>query len=366
MDTNSRQPIRIAVIGAGAIGPRHASAVKQNPDAALACIVDPSPTAIQIAIRLGTRYYPSVQSMVQSAMSKPDIAIVCSPNDTHADLSTELLSAGIHVLCEKPLSTDSASGQTLIAHAAAKELHLLTGHHRRFNPYVVAAKRILASEERSLGLITAVSGLWALYKPQVYFDEPTEWHRTREAGGPVMINLIHDIDVLHYLLDSKVKRVAAFEAPKRRGYDAEEGGAILLHFDNGVVGTFVLSDAVVSQHSFEMGTGENPLIAKTGRDVYRIFGTAGTLSIPDLKRSFYSDSQEKSWHSQVTEVTEILEDLLSDDERAKVPFELQVANVVGVLRGEQQPACTGEDGLAAVKVAEAVKRALSTGGVVDV
>ncbi|KAL1869415.1 hypothetical protein Daus18300_005627 [Diaporthe australafricana] len=369
MSPTSQPVISIAIIGSGLIGPRHARAVKQDPNASLHCIVDPSPAAASVANELGTPHYLSIELMLASSSGKPDAAIVCTPNKTHVALSSELLSAGIHVLCEKPLSVDIPTGQSLVAHARAQpRLHLLTGHHRRFNPYVVATKRILASEKSSIGQVTAVSGLWALYKPLPYFDPPTEWRRNGDSGGPVWINLIHEIDILHFLLESHIVRVAAFGTPKRREHDAEEGGAILLHFDNGVVGTFLLSDAVVSPHAFEMGTGENPVIPRTGKDVYRIFGTDGTLSVPDLTRSFYDTGSgvEKSWNNDLSEVTETLQDWLSEEERAKVPFELQVAHFVKVIRGDEKPVCSGEDGLAAVRVAEAVRRALRTGGVVDV
>lgn len=369
MAQTSSPTVSIAIIGSGLIGPRHAKAVKQDPNCSLHCIVDPSPTAAPVASELGTSHYPSISHMLASSSGKPDAAIVCTPNKTHVALSSELLSAGIHVLCEKPLSVDIPSGQSLVAHARAHpSLHLLAGHHRRFNPYVLATKRILTSETHSLGQITAISGLWTLYKPPFYFDPPTEWRRSGESGGPVWINLIHEIDILHYLLDSRIVRVAAFETYKRRGHDAEEGGAILLHFDNGVVGTFLLSDAVVSPHAFEMGTGENPNIPRTGKDVYRIFGTDGTLSVPDLRRSFYNkdDGVEKSWNNGLSELTETLHDWLSEDERAKVPFELQVAHFVRVIKGAEKPVCSGEDGLAAVRVAEAVRRALRTGQVVQV
>lgn len=366
MTTDTRPPIKIAIVGAGLIGPRHAQAVRKDPDASLACIIDPTPSAIQVAIQLGATYYPTVKAMLGNPTKKPDVAIVCTPNHTHAAVSAELLAAGVHVLCEKPLSPDVASGQALVARAAELQLRLLTGHHRRFNPYVVATKRILASDAHSLGQVTAVSGLWTLRKPDDYFDPPTDWRRGADAGGPVLINMIHDIDVLHYLLGAKVTRVAAFEGPKRRGHGAEETAAVLLHFENGVVATFVLSDAVASPHSFEAGTGENPNIPHTGRDVYRIFGTRGTLSVPDLRRSFYKGGDSESWGDEITEVTEKLEDWLSEGERTKQPFELQVAHLVKVMRDEEQPICTGEDGLAAVRVAFAVKTALRNGGTVDV
>lgn len=367
MTSHASSPIKLAIIGVGLIGPRHAQAASKDPNITLVALVDRSPAAAQLATTLNTRHYPSLAALLENSQDKPDAALVSTPNSTHVELSKQLLSAGIHVLCEKPLSVDSASGQSLVAHAAAQHRRLLTGHHRRFNPYVVAAKRILTSTTAAVGRVTAVSGLWALYKPPSYFDPPMQWHRSGEAAGPVMINLIHDIDVLHYLLDSRVVRVAAFAAPKRRTeYEAEEGGAILLHFANGVVATFVLSDAVVSPHAFEMGTGENPMISRTGCDVYRFFGTEGTLSVPDLKRSFYAEGVEKSWSSQLTEVTERMEDWLSEEERHKAPFELQMAHLVKVLRGEEEPVCAGEDGLAAVRVAQAVKTALATGEMVDI
>jgi predicted dehydrogenase len=369
MAASSQLIVKIAIIGSGLIGPRHAKAVIQDPSASLHCIVDPSPAAASVANELGTTHYSSISLMLESSSGKPDAAIVCTPNKTHVALSKELLSAGIHVLCEKPLSVDIPSGESLVAHARAHpNLHLLAGHHRRFNPYVVATKRILESNTHSTGQITAISGLWALYKPPSYFDPPTEWRRSGESGGPIWINLIHEIDILHYLLGSRIVRVAAFETPKCRGHDAEEGGAIILHFDNGVVGTFLLSDAVVSPHAFEMGTGENPVIPRTGKDVYRIFGTDGTLSVPDLRRTFYNvaKGREKSWNNELSEVTETLETWLSEEERAKVPFELQVAHFVRVIRGHEKPVCSGEDGLAAVRVAEAVRKALRTGQVVDV
>ncbi|KAI3393865.1 hypothetical protein diail_3540 [Diaporthe ilicicola] len=369
MPPSSQPVVRIAIIGSGLIGPRHAKAVIQDPNAKLHCIVDPSPAAVSVANELGTPCHASIQLMLGSPSGKPDAAIVCTPNKTHVALSSELLSAGIHVLCEKPLSVDIPTGQSLVAHARAHpDLSLLAGHHRRFNRYAVATKRILASEKSSIGQVTALSGLWALYKPPAYFDPPTEWRRSGDGGGPVWINLIHEIDILHFVLGSHIVRVAAFGTPKTRGHDAEEGAAIILHFASGVVGTFLLSDAVVSPHAFEMGTGENPAIPKTGEDVYRIFGTDGTLSVPDLKRRFYDTDNgvEKSWTSHLSEVTETLQDWLSEEERAKVPFDLQVAHFIRVIRGDEKPVCSGEDGLAAVRVAEAVRKALRTGGVVDV
>lgn len=105
-------PITIAIIGTGLIGPRHAEAVLNVSGAELACIVDPHPAAQRVAERFQCSLFKSVQAMLASM--KPDAALVCTPNHTHVPISKELLENGVHVLCEKPISVDIASGHDLV------------------------------------------------------------------------------------------------------------------------------------------------------------------------------------------------------------------------------------------------------------
>lgn len=183
-----------------------------------------------------------------------------------------------------------------------------------------------------------------------------EWHRSSASGGTVMINLIHEIDILHYLL-GPITRVFAEKTISQRGFEAEEGAAIVLRFESGVVGTFLLSDNTPSPHNFEAGTGENPMIPKVGKDVYRIFGTEGMVSVPDMKWSRYDGVN--SWTEEIKE-TGVEADV------GKAPFELQVKHLVEVLAGRENPVCSAADGLRAVVVCEAVKRALYTGLPVEI
>jgi predicted dehydrogenase len=106
-------PLRIAIVGTGLIGPRHAEAVLNEPDATLVAIVDPNPAAGAVAQRLNFPLFNSVQELLASP-SKPDAALVCTPNHTHVAVSKELLDGGVHVLCEKPISVDIASGKELV------------------------------------------------------------------------------------------------------------------------------------------------------------------------------------------------------------------------------------------------------------
>jgi len=112
MSAATSQPIKLAIIGTGLIGPRHAEAVVRDLNAELVCIVDPNPAAKAVADKFRCTYYESIQDMLTS--SRPDGALVCTPNHTHVVLSKELLNGGVHVLCEKPISIDSKSGQELV------------------------------------------------------------------------------------------------------------------------------------------------------------------------------------------------------------------------------------------------------------
>lgn len=271
--------IGIAVIGLGAIGPRHARSIIKCSGAKLLCIVDPSPYAGDIAQTFNVPLFDSVHRMLHTRQ-RPDAAIVCTPNGTHVDMSKTLLEAGIHVMVEKPLSTTIPSSQALLQAARVSGKHLLVGHHRRFNPYVTATKRVLT--RNAIGRPIAISGLWCAYKPAPYFDPPSDWRADPANGGAVLINLIHEVDTLQFLFGA-ITRVCAEQTASQRGHGVEEGAAILLRFASGVVGTCLLSDANPSQHSFESGTGENPSIPRAGKDFYRIFGSEGTFSVGDIK-----------------------------------------------------------------------------------
>ncbi|SMR45760.1 unnamed protein product [Zymoseptoria tritici ST99CH_1E4] len=346
--------VKIAIIGTGLIGPRHALSVQSCPDAVLLCIVDPRPEAQSVADEFNVPHFHSILRMLQGRCI-PDAAIVCTPNSTHVALGAELLNNGIAALVEKPMSIDVASARELIDIARRVGKPLVIGHHRRFNPYVSAAKAALAAH--SIGQPIAVSGLWVLKKPISYFGPPTDWRAKSGSGGPILINLIHEIDILHFLL-GPIVRVHAEKTLSRRGHDVEEGVAMLFRFASGVVGTFILSDNIPSAHNFESGTGENPMIPKGGKDFYRIFGTEGTLSVGDMKLTRYGKGVEMRWENALqVEAVAVASD---------VPFDEQVKNFVEVVRGSEEPRCSGEDGLKAMIICDAVMRAMESGSPVDI
>ncbi|KAK7423558.1 hypothetical protein QQX98_001016 [Neonectria punicea] len=344
--------VKVAVIGVGLIGPRHARTVVQSTEADLVAIVDLMPGGKVLADELGTQYYKSVAELLESP-NKPDAAIICTPNHTHVPISKELSAGGVHVLIEKPFCTDIASGKALLEHLKDTKVKAIVGHHRRFNPYMVKAKEIVSSG--SLGNIVAVNGIWATFKPLDYFDPPADWRRNK-TGGVVLINMIHEVDLLHFLF-GPITRIHAEKTISQRGFDAEEGAVLTIRFKSGAVGSFLVSDNLPSPYNFEAGTGENPLIPKSGQDFYRIFGTDGSLSVPDMTTWSYTGKQ-KSWN------TELVRENVPVSEG--IPFELQLSHFVRVIRDQEAPSCTAEAGLAALSVCQAIKDALEGNTTVEV
>lgn len=145
----------------------------------------------------------------------------------------KLTSAGIHVLVEKPISNSISGARALIKFAQDRNVRLLVGHYCRFNPSLVAAKKII--ESGSLGRVIAVNGLWTNFKPPEYFNAPNvEWRSKKSLGGGViLINFIHEIDLMHYLFGPVTRIHAEKTTPQRQpgNSDAiEEGAAITLRF----------------------------------------------------------------------------------------------------------------------------------------
>ncbi|KAK3703716.1 hypothetical protein LTR37_014294 [Vermiconidia calcicola] len=363
----STTPITIAVVGfSGRIGVRHTQYVLDNADTDIVALVDPDPTAADVAKKMSpsTPFFTTVGEMLSTlGDEKPQAGIVCVPNNLHVVVAKELVAAGIDILVEKPLCDSIDDGKSLLEDVRKYGVKLLVGHHKRFNHCAMATKKIL--ESRSLGDITAVSALWTGFKPDSYYIVP--WRRSKSQGGGVVFNnFVHDIDLLHYFFGPTV-RVHAEQSITRRKHEgqdpddqAEEGLALVLKFASGVVGTFVISDCVASPHNFESAAGDDPGLPQTwyeeGKqevDVYRIFGTDATLSVPDMTRWSFGD-RKKSWESVLTHGKMPVEN------DGRWPFERRLDHFVRVVRREEEPNCTGEDGLLAVMVCDAVRQALDS------
>jgi predicted dehydrogenase len=341
-------PSRICVMGAGLIGRRHVEHILAEPTAALHSIIDPSEAGRSFAASIATPWYPDFTSMI--AKGRPDGVIIATPNQLHVIHGLEVVAAGIPALVEKPVSDDLASGFALVEAAEKAGIPLLVGHHRRHNPLVQRAKAIIDSGK--LGkLITMHSFFW-LMKPDDYFE--AAWRRQKGAG-PVMLNMIHDIDLMRYMC-GEVEAVQAFQSNAVRGFEVDETTVVSLRFASGILGTLNISDTVVSPWNWEQTTGENQAYPKTDQLCYLIAGTHGSLSIPCL--DVWTNRGERSWWNpfEVNRVIAAKED----------PLRLQIQQFCKVIKGTEKPLVPAREGLMTLKVIDAVQRAAASGQTVRI
>ncbi|WP_051378272.1 Gfo/Idh/MocA family protein [Derxia gummosa] len=352
MPRSAPRRLRIAVAGAGLIGRRHIDEVLDRDDCVLAAIADPSPAAAPLAQAVGAPLRAGVAELL--ARDRPDGVIVATPNALHLPDALACLAAGVPVLVEKPLAASAAEGEALCHAADASGVPLLVGHHRAHSPLMAAAREVLRSGR--LGRIVGVLGSAMFCKPDGYF-EAAPWRR-EPGGGPILINLIHEVHNLR-MLCGEITEVQAFASNAVRGHAVEDTVAIGFAFAGGALGSFLLSDTAAAPLSWEQTSMENPdFAAYPDEDCYVIAGTDGSLAVPTLRLHLYDGREQRSWCNPFRR--EIM-----GVERAD-PLARQLAHFVAVLRGEAAPLVTARDGLQNLRVTEAVVAAARSGSRVAV
>jgi predicted dehydrogenase len=342
--------VRIAVAGAGLIGRSHTRLILESTSCELSAIVDPAPGAADFAREAGVPIYPTLAGLF--AAQRPDSVIVATPNSLHVENGLECVEHGVPALVEKPVADSVEEALRLAEAAEAAAVPLLVGHHRRHSPVLAKAREVIRSD--TLGPIVAVMGSALFYKPNHYFDEGP-WRR-EVGGGPILINMIHEVDNLRSLC-GEIVEVQALSSGATRGFDVEDTVAINLRFANGALGTFLLSDAAASAKSWEQTARENLSYAHyPDEDCYVISGSCGSLAVPTMRLKVYVG--ERSWW-------EPMEEDAIDVDRAD-PLARQLEHFCSVVRGETQPLVTARDGLLTLRVTLAIYEAAQTGRPVHV
>lgn len=340
------QPTAVALVGAGVIGRAHARLLAALPpeEGRLAAIADPGPGAADLAASLGVPHFAGVEAMLDEV--RPDAAIIATPNHLHVPGARACIARGVAVLVEKPLAESLAGAQATAAEAERAGVPLLVGHFRRHNPVVGRARALIA--EGRLGRLVSISADGMVLKPDPYFE--VAWRR-EPGGGPVLINLVHDIDALRFLC-GEVEAVQAMAANAARDFPVEDTAAVLLRFAGGALATLTLSDAVPSPWCWDQTAGENPAFARHAASAYRICGTEASLELPGLALWRYPEA-ERGWHKPM--VREVLEVAPRD------PLEAQLRHFLRVARREEAPLVSGRDGARTLAATLAVLRSAETG-----
>lgn len=321
--------IKLAVIGTGLIGQKHLEIVSANADCELVAVCDVQPEGKATAERYGVPFYQDYARLLAEETLQG--AIIATPTHLHTPVGIACAEHGVHILVEKPISTTIAQAKQLLEMAELCHIQVLVGHHRRHNPLVQQARIFIQNNE--IGKLVAVSVLWALLKPSDYYD--VAW-RTQPGGGPVLINLIHDIDNLRYIC-GEIRSVYAVTSSVARGFAVEDTASIALEFEQGAVGSILVSDATPTPWSYELTSGENPAYPQTGQDCYHFYGRQGSLAFPTMTLWRYPQTGTAGWYQPLAQ--HHLERELCD------PLTAQLAHFCRVIRGEEAPLVSGQDGL---------------------
>ena len=226
------EKLKIGIIGCGRISVMHLVSIANSKYAELvACCDNKADRAKEVAEKYGCVAYTDYEEMFQK--EKLDAVHLCLPHYIHSKVACAAFAHGINVLTEKPMDIDYATAENAVK--VAKEKGVLFGvvSQCRYNNSAKLVKS--AAQSGKLGkIISAVSTLtWA--RPDDYYDS-SDWKGTwdKEGGGVVIDQAIHSIDLVCWIVDSEVEKVACSMA--NRGHEkvkVEDSAEGLITFKNG-------------------------------------------------------------------------------------------------------------------------------------
>ena len=186
---------------------------------------------------LDVKIYKDYKDLLNDIGDELDGVIAALPNSLHLEVTEEAANRGINLLLEKPIACNVSDAEKIYEIVEKSQIKFMLGHHRRFSKQTNRAKE--AVKNGTLGEIIGVNVIWAAKKHDDYFKY--SWRINKETGGILLINTIHDVDDLRYIIGD-IDMVQAYVTNKFRGNEAEDTGVISLGFKNGAVGTIFLTD----------------------------------------------------------------------------------------------------------------------------
>jgi predicted dehydrogenase len=223
-------PIRVALIGAGAVARRHAE-VLTGLGASVAAVADPVEAAASAAASAyGAAPYATASEALDHV--EVDAVYVCVPPYAHGEPERAALARGLPLFVEKPLAVDMSTAEELAAEISAAGIVTGTGYHWRCLDTLSRARQLLVAEPAVLA-----TGSWVGSRPP-----PAWWSRRSLCGGQVIEQLTHVLDLARVLLGEPVE-VHATATQQADGDDdeVEDATAATVRFDSGAVATFATS-----------------------------------------------------------------------------------------------------------------------------
>jgi myo-inositol 2-dehydrogenase / D-chiro-inositol 1-dehydrogenase len=315
--------VKVALFGAGRIGPLHARTLLASGELDRLFIMDVVPErAAAAAAELGGTAVRSVDE----ALADADAAIVCTSTDDHPSLIRAAIAKGLPTFCEKPLAASLADSITVRADVEAAGVPFQLGFQRRFDPAYVEARRLI--ESGTLGDIHLMS-------LRSHDPEPASEEFIASSGGMFRDLSIHDLDILRFVSGREVDEV--YVIGSTRGFPLYEKYDDLAN----AVAVMRLDDSTPVSLSWAR---HDPL----GHDVRtEVFGSRDSVAV-GLGPRMPMRSVEPGVPPPAGPPWHIFLDRWDDAYRDELLAFLDVA------RGRRPSPCTARDGVEALRIAEAL------------
>jgi UDP-N-acetyl-2-amino-2-deoxyglucuronate dehydrogenase len=250
---------KFAMVGCGRIGRRHAE--QMNKWGQLVAVCDTVyENASEMAETYGANLYLDIDELLYNE-PEVDVVSIGTPNGLHAIHSIKALAAGKHVLCEKPLCITLADAKDMLHAAQLADRKLFVVKQNRYNPPVMAVKKLL--NEFRLGKILSfqINCFWN--RPNSYYYNT--WKGTRKMdGGTLYTQFSHFIDLLYWFLGDVKSVKSVLKNFEHRVLEIEDSGVVIIEMLNGAIGTLNFT-----VNSFK----------KNMEGSFTIFGEQGTVKI---------------------------------------------------------------------------------------
>ncbi len=328
----SAQPLKAAVLGVGHLGRHHARILASMEGIELLAVVDPDQEQGEaVAEKEGVAWYADSQGLE----SELDFAVVAVPTSLHQTCAAPLLRAGVACLIEKPMAPTADACRAILEDAVQAQALVGVGHVERFNPAVARAM--------ALGI-----------QPRFMEAHRLAPYSFRSTDVGVVLDLmIHDIDLALAWTGSQVAQVDAIGGATLSA--SEDIVSARLRFENGAVANLTASRLSLKPMRRFRVFGPDCYLSADSQDRYALLvQKAPNFSAQAIEKAAKSAQPLEGFRS----LLQIEELQLDDDE----PLRAELAAFANAVRGKTPLVVSGEDGLAAVEVAERVLSALDSCG----
>lgn len=315
-------PVTFALVGAGGIAQSYADAFAGHPDARLVAVADVrADAAAALASKFGAPAFGSYRELLASA-PRAEAVVICTPPNTHEEITTAFARAGAHVLCEKPFTLTPASARRMAAAARDAGVLLTMASKFRYVEDVTAARALVTSGD--VGEVV----LWEnAFTGRV--DMSKRWNSNPQvAGGGVLIdNGTHSVDLMRYFL-GPLTEVHCVEGKRVQQLPVEDTVRVFVRSAAGVMGNVDLSWSINKELDWYL----------------TVFGSAGTIQV--------------GWRQSRVKRGAGPWEVFGDGYHKTRAFRNQLANFARAIRGAEPLVITAEDAVASVDVIDAAYRSL--------